>query len=576
MPQLSTITARCAALSISIAQVIPDISSFARKVRDARHDLNAINHDLVIIRTGLGVAQDDFSLSGSKLPPAIIDAVVQILDSCDDTSERLHKAFLKLSCSNLPKEAWQDLRDGALVAMRQDLEGTRMVLELSLDYLALYGQQDTLDSFLKCYVSDLITASDDLLKRTDMEEIHVNLIARERLPSLLHAIRLLRSCITAMSRQGKSSDAGPSRRTTTPRPDSLEPSLGDSRRSGRKSPAQHLPTPTSASKGIGTWLADIPYHQDAEPLRPSRIVQMAQSKANGKRVSKRSSREELTPSRGTFYTDDGVSTSRTLVAPESRLKKTKSWCSGITAQYATHSSSKTRTSSRYAPTVASSDVSIFDKRITCDKIAVAKSNRKNLDVDSRVAVDRILANLPPEATAADVERILWEGANPMVVHPEFGLFLIRAAFEMAPAVLQTLVEFGADIHKTLSSSSQYHNVFHAAALGNQIETLKVLMSLGFSVDKANHAGETPLILAVKTPGAFGSAKYLVENGADVNHESDEGETPLYLALTSKVLEGRERSRMIELLLSHGAEGDGKTTAESGRGDTKGRMILGIT
>ncbi|KAF2029693.1 hypothetical protein EK21DRAFT_89627 [Setomelanomma holmii] len=576
MAQSSTITARCAALSISIAQVIPNISIFARKVRDARHDLNAINNDLLIIRTGLGVAQDDFSVLGSKLPTAIIDAVVQILDSCDDTSERLHKAFLKLSCSNLPKEAWQDFRDGALVGMRQDLEGSRMVLELALDYLALYGQQDTLDSFLIGYVSDLITASDDLLKRTDMEEIHVNLIARERLPSLLHAIRLLRSCITAMSREGKASAAGPSSRTTTPRPDSLEPSLGESRRSGRKSPAQNIPTPSSASKGIGTWLANIPFHQHAEPLRHSRIMQMSNPGAYGKRASKRSSREELSPSRGTFYTDDGVSTSRTLVAPESRLKKTKSWCSGITAQYANHSSSRTRASSRYTPTIASSDVSIFDKRLTCDKIAVAKANRKNLDIDSRVAVDRILANLPPEATATDVEKILWEGANPMVVHPDFGFFFIRAAHEMTPDVLKTLLEFGADIHKPIPSPNRYHSILHAAALGKRVAMLKYLVSLGFAVDMPNKAGETPLILAVKTPGAFEAAKYLVEVGADVNHESDEGEIPLYLALTSKVLEGRERSRMIELLLSHGAEGDGKGAGDGGRGDSKGRMILGIS
>jgi hypothetical protein len=335
-------------------------------------------------------------------------------------------------------------------------------------------------------------------------------------------------------------------------------------------------TPASASKGIGTWLADIPYHQDAEPLRHSRIMQMSQPNAKGKRASRRLSREELTPSRGTFYTDDGVSTSRTLVAPESRLKKTKSWCSGITAQYATHSSSKTRASSRYASTVASSDISIFDKRITCDKIAVAKANRKDLDVDSRVAVDRILANLPPEATAADVERILWEGANPMVVHPDFGFFFVRAAYEMAPGVLKTLLDFGADIHKTLPPPNKFHSVLHAATLGNQVEMLKYLVSTGFAIDTPNDAGETPLIVAVKTPGAFAVATYLVETGADVNHESDEGETPLYLALTSKVLEGRERSRVIGLLLSHGAEGDGKATVDSGRGDSKGRMILGIT
>ncbi|KAF2828931.1 hypothetical protein CC86DRAFT_444206 [Ophiobolus disseminans] len=578
MSQSSTITARCAALSISIAQVIPDISQFARKVRDARHDLNAINHDLLILRTGLGVAQDDFATSGPKLPLALADAVVQIIDSCDATSERLHKAFLRLSCSTQPKDDWHTLKHGALASMRQDLEGSRIVLELSLDYLALYGQQDTIDSFLQHYVSDLITASDDLLKRTDAEEIQINQLARERLSSLLQAIRLLRSCITAISREGKRNVMTSERRTTTPRPDSLEPTLGESRRSGRVSPPSNVATPTSASKGISTWLADIPHHGDAQPLRHSRIIQMSEPKQNSKRISKRTSREEMTPSRGTFYTDDGVSTSRTLVQPESRLKKTKSWCSGVTAQYATHNSCMTKVSSKYTPTIASSEVSIFNKHLTCDKIAVSKGNRKNLDIDSRVAVDRILANVPAEATAADVEHILWEGANPMVVHPEFGFFFIRAAYDMSHAVLEMLVEFGADIKKPLPSPNRYHCVMHAAALGGQVDTIKYLVSLGHSIDTTNATGETPLILAVKTPGAYGAAKYLLDVGADVNHESDEGETPLYLALTSKVLEGRERSRMIELLLAHGAEGDGKDNMDgkTSRGDAKGRSILGIT
>lgn len=117
--------------------MIPDISSVARKVRDARHDLDAINHDLLIIRTGLGIAQDDFSNSGPQLPASLVDAFSPILDSCDDTSERLHKSFLKLSCSASPKEDWQRLKDGQLVAMRHDLEGTRIVLDLAIDYLAL-------------------------------------------------------------------------------------------------------------------------------------------------------------------------------------------------------------------------------------------------------------------------------------------------------------------------------------------------------------------------------------------------------------------------------------------------------
>ena len=106
-------------------------------MREARADLNAINNDLQIIRTGLGVAQDDFSTFGSKLPAALVEAFTQVLDSCDDTSERLHKSFLKLSCSASPKEDWRSLKSGALVTLRQDLEASRIVLDLAVDYLSL-------------------------------------------------------------------------------------------------------------------------------------------------------------------------------------------------------------------------------------------------------------------------------------------------------------------------------------------------------------------------------------------------------------------------------------------------------
>ena len=120
-----------------IQQVIPDISSFARRSRDARHDLNEINHDLLVIKTGLGVAQDDFSVVGPELPLSLVDGVSRIIDSCDDTSERLHKAFLKLSYSSSPKKDWQSFKDGALVNLRHDLDASKMVLELALDYIAL-------------------------------------------------------------------------------------------------------------------------------------------------------------------------------------------------------------------------------------------------------------------------------------------------------------------------------------------------------------------------------------------------------------------------------------------------------
>jgi hypothetical protein len=302
---------------------------------------------------------------------------------------------------------------------------------------------------------------------------------------------------------------------------------------------------------------------------------MTKPKGSRRSKSKSSIREEVSPSRGTFLADEKTPASA-LLSPQIRMKKTRSWASGITAQYATHSSSTTKVGSKYTPSIASSNVSIIHKKLTCDKIAVAKGNRKNLDVSSRVGVDRILANLPAEATATDVERILWEGANPMVSHAEYGYFFIRAAFEMSHKVLEVLFDFGADMTKTVPSPNRFNCVMHAAAMGGRLDTVKYLAAMGHSIDIANEAGETPLISAIKTPGAYQVTKWLLDMGSDVNHETKNGETPLYLALTSNVLEGRQRSRMVELLHSYGAASDRAKDLECKRGDAKGRSILGIT
>ncbi|KAF1937729.1 hypothetical protein EJ02DRAFT_385177, partial [Clathrospora elynae] len=570
MPQPSTIAARCAALGTSVTQVIPYISSFARRVRNSRHDLNAINHDLLVIKTGLGIAQDDFSTLGSKLPTPLIAAVSQVLDSCDDTSVRLHKAFLQLSCSSSPEEDWQAFKAGSLISLRHDLDASKVVLELAIDYIALFSQQDSLDYMLKFHVSDFLTASNELLKRTDTEEIYVNQTARDRLPSLLQAVRLLRSYITTISRCEAATVLKPSRRSTLPRPDSLEPNLGETRRSGRKSPLQQVSSYTTGSKGIGTWLANVPSYENTPALSDSAMERVT---ANKRSVS----RTNMIPSRLTFYTDDGVSsTSRTLVPLDSRLRKSRSWCSDLSSKLKTPRESAPIRSPKYVPTMSSSDVSVFHKKITSDRIAITKNKRKEMDADEREAVDRILANIPAEATAAEVERVIWEGANPMAAHPEFGYFFIRVAFEMAPSILELLADFGADITSTVSAPTSYYSAMHAAALGGQLETVRYLASLGHKIDAQDYHGETPLHLAVKTPGAYEVARYLVGTGADVNHEAKDGQAPLQAALKTYSLEGKERSLLIELLLAHGAEGKVTRDMEGGRGDSKGRSVLGLT
>lgn len=163
----------------------------------------------------------------------------------------------------------------------------------------------------------------------------------------------------------------------------------------------------------------------------------------------------------------------------------------------------------------------------------------------------------------------------MASHPSFGYFFIRAAYEMSPDVLEILIDFGADLTRTNPSLPQYHSAMHAATVGRQLTTVQYLVSLGHSIDGANVAGETPLHLAVQTPGALAVARHLVELGADVNHEANSGQTPLEAAQKALRLDRKERSMLVELLLAHGAEGD-INHEENGRGNSKGRMVLGIS
>jgi len=137
------------------------------------------------------------------------------------------------------------------------------------------------------------------------------------------------------------------------------------------------------------------------------------------------------------------------------------------------------------------------------------------------------------------------------------------------------MEYGADITRT--TSTQVYSAMHAAVLGGQLEIVKSLTSLGHSIDATNTLGETPLHLAARTPGPVMReiARFLADKGADVNHEANDGNTPLKMALTAKKLEGRERSRMIELLLSYGAEGELNHLDEH-RCNSKGLKLMGIT
>lgn len=221
--------------------------------------------------------------------------------------------------------------------------------------------------------------------------------------------------------------------------------------------------------------------------------------------------------------------------------------------------------------ISSEERSIIHHQLTNDKIAVAKDTRRRLSRDQKSALDWILKNISTKTTAAELEQILWEGADPNAADLEFGTVLIRAAHSFATPILCLLVEYGADLTQT--SHSAYYSAIHAAVLGTQLPNLQWLINAGIYFDTPNQQGETPLHLAVKTPGGYAIAKWLLEMGADVNRETLDGTTPFQMALTSTRVDSRERSMMIELLLAQGADGEMSREGTLSRG--KGLSVLGL-
>jgi ankyrin repeat protein len=221
--------------------------------------------------------------------------------------------------------------------------------------------------------------------------------------------------------------------------------------------------------------------------------------------------------------------------------------------------------------IDSEERSIIHQRLTNDKMAVAKDTRRYLNRNQRAGLDWVLKNISKKTTAAELEQILWEGADPNAADLQFGTIFIRAAHTFSTPILRLLVEYGADMTQT--SHSAYYSAIHAAVLGNQLSNIQWLVGAGLYFDTPNQQGETPLHLAVRTPGGYPTAKWLLEMGADVNREAMDGTTPFQKALGPSKLDSRERSMLIELLLSQGAEGEMSKDCAQNRG--KGLTVLGL-
>lgn len=404
-------------------------------------------------------------------------------------------------------------------------------------------------------------ATRSLLRRIDIEREHAEALTESRLPVLYASFDKLRACTASILEDSCAFDE--SQKRSDSRLDSLDLSPSDSCRTGIPIPTE-LPPAASATE-IGAWIANIVH----SPTMPPEHIMISDPRTN----SRARTREETIPSRGTFYAESTTSGSRTQSSGKQNPRKKKNRLRAGTPQaIAKPPGGKHSKSYTTATVVSSSDTSLIHLNITSDKLAIAHSKRSELTKDQKVAIDWDLRHISRTTSAANVERILWEGANPNTEDPDFGTLFIRVAFELSVDVLNLLLEYGAQPSKT-SPHSRYFSPIHAAVLGNQFANVQFLAERGVPIDRPNNSGETPLHLAVRTPGAYPIAKYLLDRGADVDASAKDVASPLHAALSAEELDSRERSLIVQLLLAHGAEGEVSKEAAVRR--VKGLSVLGL-
>lgn len=412
------------------------------------------------------------------------------------------------------------------------------------------------------------------LERIDDERAHMENITQKRLPNLGRALDKFRACVLFQLQECLSPQASPQRPQIQTARSAVPPMLNlTAAQKMQEKSLSPLPSPQSGSSGIGTWIANVVNQAVEDPSVPPPSLALTDPRISAAFTSS----SDEAPSVGTFLSENygtfGIQTASFGVMISPNLCNLEKVDSPMLLQVPKLPNKKKRHGMHaIASTIVSADDwSIYHHELTDDKIAIAKETRRGLTRDQRMALDWILKDISKSTTAAELEQILWEGANPNTSHVQFGTILIRAAHTFTTPILRLLVEYGADMTQT--SHTVYHSAVHAAVLGGQLCNLQWLAEAGMCMNAPNQQGETPLHLAVRTPGGYPIAKWLLEAGADVNRKAMNGTTPFQMALSPSKVDSRERSMLIELLLAQGAEGERDKGIMQNRG--KGLSVLGL-
>jgi ankyrin repeat protein len=131
----------------------------------------------------------------------------------------------------------------------------------------------------------------------------------------------------------------------------------------------------------------------------------------------------------------------------------------------------------------------------------------------------------------NIALLLAKGADPNRKMDLIGMFPSSPLFTAVgfgdPAILQALLQGGANIHETDQDGM---TALHWAVVANHPKAVKALLAAGADVNAVDHFGYTPLLYAATIDfGDSETAKTLLQAGADLNIKDKRGKTALALA-----------------------------------------------
>jgi len=99
--------------------------------------LNAINSELLAVRSSLEIIHDDFVLTDTLFPPPLLEAIAGILECCHVISGQVHKIMIKVASKDVQRDAWDTQTKTSITRLTRRLEALHNTLDLALDQVTM-------------------------------------------------------------------------------------------------------------------------------------------------------------------------------------------------------------------------------------------------------------------------------------------------------------------------------------------------------------------------------------------------------------------------------------------------------